>query len=510
MALGTAVHAEVEHRLLSGAWREEDGKNKRALQIAKSNEHQLPDAPVEKKWVEASLRIDKGTNDIALPVIGYIDWVEPFANRINDHKTQSDSRWSSSEMELSLDPQAIIYTKFALLRYPTVFKENHVKFRHIYYPTSSRSRPDVTEVRLSIRDIDSGFQSIVDRTILMVEDAQVDEAKDIVPNLAACGDYGGCPFRGHCSFIGDLQSLDPFSLFDSSKEDKGEKIVSSFFDKVKKAQNTPAGINPPSSKKETAEKPTLTTEELVEELKKLNKEEVEAFKLIPTKIRQWIMRQTKAGSVFKTAMNRSIIKMGKDPNNKAAVAAIHSLKAKGAEKSREKEDKELLTLAQDGWKGLAKDQTGPKVAPEKKFTRSVSQNPVENVTLGDYIKNTETHEVVEDAPNVNTRLRKLPEPERGHSILYVDCMPRFQAIEFFDEWIQPIVNKVLTAHRARHYMLHPLDYGKGKAEIQCELSVWLRAEGNRLPERLNLSRRHPLADIFIAETAGMWHEVVEG
>jgi len=101
MTLGTDVHAHVEHRLLNGVWRvveDTDKYNRKTLRVAMSNEHLLPDEKVEKKWVEASLRINAGTMGIELPVIGYIDWLEPFNNRVNDHKALSDSRLSLSEM----------------------------------------------------------------------------------------------------------------------------------------------------------------------------------------------------------------------------------------------------------------------------------------------------------------------------------------------------------------------------------------------------------------------------
>jgi len=517
MTLGTDVHAHVEHRLLNGVWRvveDTDKYNRKTLRVAMSNEHLLPDEKVEKKWVEASLRINAGTMGIELPVIGYIDWLEPFNNRVNDHKTQSDSRWSLSEMELRRDPQAIIYGKFALLRYPTVFNQPNIKFRHIYYPTTSRSRPDTTEVTLSLREIDEGFDAIVERTAMMVADANCEEVKDVLPNTAACGDYGGCPFKRYCEVVGDLGEFNPFEAFEH--KDTGVKKMG-LFDKIKAGAAKPS-INPPQEeKKKESERPMLTKEELLVELKKLTPGEVGGFKLIPQGGQRWIMREVKAGTGLLVAMNRAISKVSKREGSEALVAKIVETMHKITEGQSKKVSKPRKAKAvapkkeEPDWAGLAKSQIGTTDdASTKKFERKVSDNPLENYTVGDALKSTEENIVVEDAPNVNTRFEKKELNPSKYSYLFVDCMPRHTRVTFFDDWIKPLVEQVLTANRAKHYMLPPLDYGKGKAEIQCALSVWLQTEGNRLPSRMNVSRRHALADVFIAETSDMWHEIVEG
>ena len=519
MQLGTDVHGHVEHRLLNGIWKpveETDKYDLKTLRIAMSNEHLLPDEKIEKKWVEASLRIGAGTNGIKLPVIGFIDWLEPFNNRINDHKTQSDSRWSLSEMELRRDPQAIIYGKFALLRYPTVFDQPNIKFRHIYYPTTSRSRPDTTEITLSLREIDEGFAAIVERTEMMVVDATCEEVKDVLPNTAACGDYGGCPFRGHCEVVGDLGEFNPFEAFEHT--DTGAKKMG-LFDKIKAKKADKSGINPPQEEKpkvKESERPVLTKEELLAEFRKCTAGEIAAFQMIPKGGQRWIMREVKAGSKFLVAVNQAIHKLSKREGSKELVAkiieAMHT-KSKGtAPKKKVKKVKKVKNV-EVNWAELAKDQMGSENLPQKQFERNTSDNPLENYTVGDALKATEeTVVVVEDAPNVNTHFGKRPKEYMGleHSYLFVDSMPRHATVAFFDEWIKPLVEQVLKQHRARHYMLPPLDYGKGKAEIQCALSAWLRSEGNRLPLKMHICRRHALADVFIAETADMWHEIVEG
>lgn len=117
-------------------------------------------------------------------------------------------------------------------------------------------------------------------------------------------------------------------------------------------------------------------------------------------------------------------------------------------------------------------------------------NPLQTVTMGDAIKGSE----------------KKFEPI--HRILLINCVPRKMETVYFDKWIQPYVEEVLQAHHATHYMLPPLDYGKGKAEIALAVKKEM-SRGHKTPTVMCVDRKHPLADVIIAEIIGSYDEVIE-
>ena len=67
---------------------------------------------------------------------------------------------------------------------------------------------------------------------------------------------------------------------------------------------------------------------------------------------------------------------------------------------------------------------------------------------------------------------------------------------------------MLQKHHAAHYMLPPLDYGKGKAEIALAVKTDI-SKGTKPPTVMCVDRKHPLADTIIAEIVGTYDEVIE-
>ena len=117
-------------------------------------------------------------------------------------------------------------------------------------------------------------------------------------------------------------------------------------------------------------------------------------------------------------------------------------------------------------------------------------NPLQTVTMGQAIEGSE----------------KKFNPI--HRILLINCVPRTMEVQYFDKWIQAYVDEVLQKHHAAHYMLPPLDYGKGKAEIALAVKTDI-SKGTKPPTVMCVDRKHPLADTIIAEIVGTYDEVIE-
>ena len=94
-------------------------------------------------------------------------------------------------------------------------------------------------------------------------------------------------------------------------------------------------------------------------------------------------------------------------------------------------------------------------------------------------------------------------------VLCIGCVPRKVEVTYFDDWIEPFIASVLKANHAKHYMLPPLDYGKGKAEVNVAVRVWLAVPGNKVPKVLHVDRRHPLADSVLTELIPHYDEIFE-
>lgn len=115
--------------------------------------------------------------------------------RVYDLKTTKDKKYAKTEEQLKKDPQGIIYSKAS----------GGLPGRWVYSLTTKR-------LAWAVDFQPEGSGPEVDR---ILEDAETIgrivgnkvAALDIPPNTAACGDYGGCPFKPYCTDISPLKSI---------------------------------------------------------------------------------------------------------------------------------------------------------------------------------------------------------------------------------------------------------------------------------------------------------------
>lgn len=151
---------------------------------------------------------------------GYVDCVAPPGVSgpeplVIDHKTTSDLRWSETPADLESDPQALIYSLWAMLEWsvPTV------RARWIYYAASNPNlgprKPHgakPVEVLLDCRS--PVFATALRRLLLDLGEMtkiRRGEVKGLAcdPNPRSCGSYGGCYHLHRCK----LSPLDALAAY---------------------------------------------------------------------------------------------------------------------------------------------------------------------------------------------------------------------------------------------------------------------------------------------------------
>ena len=507
MKKGTAVHSAAEHRLLKATWdgvqavvpKEFDPAT--ILEIAMSHHREFPTEPVPKEHVEAPFRIPKGTVGIehstALDIIGFIDWIEFILRRVNDHKTLSNSIYMLTHTELERDPQGIIYPKAASISLGMKFP---ITFRHLYYPTSSRAKPDKVEVQIEEADLNLRFDTLAQRTHIMARDGKVEEAIGVPPNLSACGDYGGCPFRMYCNLVGDMKSYDPFGfapIVKASNKASTEKKPMGLFNKLQKSNPNPtpvedsadaetpkvtkkrkkptAGINPPDENAPPPPKPKKKRKKKKAAPVPPKPPEEEPTQHDPTEIER-ILKALKEGKEIE------------DPANNPALTS---------------EERELA------WRSMAEERGVNTDDPLSTLTFGQALVAREG---GTHVPGTGYFAPGQEVPPGHTP-QNAPAPQKsggGTTILCIGCLPRKAGAIYFDDWIYPFSQVVAKTHNAKHYLLgQNLDYGKGKAEVAVAVKVWMNTPGNKLPTILYVDRKHPLADMMLSELIPLYDEVFD-
>lgn len=224
--LGIRVHAQIEHYLKSG----EDVLGP----VARPGKPLLP-AP------GADLRVEWGFNDKpkppgdkaffepkeslltadGLPLIGYMDWINPRGEyvsgegtlcadppgsaEVGDNKTSSSVKWAKENDALIQTPQMAGYAEWMRLRHPSLC---FVRVSHVVMQTKPLTQAEERQ----------GEKAAVKRTALipveivrnrwyesghlvvkqMREVARAGGPDEVPMNEAACTAYKGCPFRRNC------------------------------------------------------------------------------------------------------------------------------------------------------------------------------------------------------------------------------------------------------------------------------------------------------------------------
>ena len=157
--------------------------------------------PIEINPAGVELRIKFSAEDLPVPINGVIDLVEHLTGTITDHKTTSNFRYARSEEELRHDPQAIIYSRFALTFITEFQKLDKIKFRHIYYRTKGAAASLERSVTFTRDELKQSWSGIVSSSDQMLAHSKL-PVEQVPYKLTACSAYGGCPFRVHCAKAG--------------------------------------------------------------------------------------------------------------------------------------------------------------------------------------------------------------------------------------------------------------------------------------------------------------------
>jgi RecB family exonuclease len=158
--------------------------------------------------------------------IGFIDllWLskKPLP-RVLDTKTTSDLRYAKTPAELEKNIQLNAYAKWCHvedLRGPLEIGHAYIEVRK-NPPKKALPRVRYVPVIRTEDQVEEVWQGILETVNDMQQLAyKLDSALDCEPNTAACDDYGGCEYRGHCG-ISDLPITGSFA----KKKPKTEEIV---------------------------------------------------------------------------------------------------------------------------------------------------------------------------------------------------------------------------------------------------------------------------------------------
>ncbi len=188
LIFGRSCHGQLEKHLVDGV----APHGREGLVLAPALPYFPPAGTVKRIHCETPIRIETGI----LPVIGYIDHVGHGVNAdhsVDDLKTTSDLKYVMEEDELRRDPQCAIYVR-ALL---DDTGDPACEFRHVYAQTSA---PKSTERRILVTrgENDDRWSDVLETLRLQVQYARAERMEDVPGNPDACGDYGGCHFRGVC------------------------------------------------------------------------------------------------------------------------------------------------------------------------------------------------------------------------------------------------------------------------------------------------------------------------
>ncbi len=188
LIFGRSCHGQLEKHLVDGI----APHGREGLVLAPALPYFPPAGTVKRIHCETPIRIETGI----LPVIGYIDHVGRGVvadSSVDDLKTTSDLKYVMEEDELRRDPQCAIYVRALLVDTGAPSSE----FRHVYAQTSA---PKSTERRILVTrgENDDRWSDVLDTLRLQLQYAGAERMEDVPGNPDACGDYGGCHFRGVC------------------------------------------------------------------------------------------------------------------------------------------------------------------------------------------------------------------------------------------------------------------------------------------------------------------------
>ena len=200
LELGSEVHARIEKYLLGGG----DTMGP----IERAGFHFLP-KPL-------SLGIEHEISDFALegvPVRGRIDgwnasgeWIDdegetrpmsPNTTEIIDWKTTSNLQYAKNASQLAVNPQMLIYAKYALKLLPEL---NNVRLSHGSFQTARGRGALKTSTVCSREQVEVNYDQHVKLSILGMKEASTAKSElEVTPNFSSCRAFNRpCPYMATC------------------------------------------------------------------------------------------------------------------------------------------------------------------------------------------------------------------------------------------------------------------------------------------------------------------------
>lgn len=494
MELGTLIHSQLESYLTGG----DVPKNA----IAVAGLEYLPD-PSDVRPENVERRVDLSDPSLPVPIIGYIDLVEPpdilGASRliptITDHKTTSNFKYIRQPDVLAHDPQAIIYSTFA---FRELFPDEHeVEFRHVYYRT--RGRPDSRESAVVFTRglAEERFKGIVE-TVVAQSEAREQDITAIEPTLTACGDYGGCPFLSNCKHAGGMGcSASLFAGINNNPKSKGRDM--GLLDKIKERKEaaTPAKagevtINPPDGTPmdkapEPPDQPSLE----IKPPKALSVTEVMAkHSELVSELPDFLFTHWQELSPLALwhAEGRST-KRGEKPKKKEVVADVELIE-------------KILNAPTLGeaFEAVEKGKPIPSHGGGANPLEYDSQaEPLDPPPQPDDLATDVLYEDESDRREICHECHRVMDDDRQWydmpSTLYIGCVPRGGSANrhtigkqvWLEDFLKPYQDRVAENRSVPHYSL--IEYAKGEKEVAALIRHELRNEIRPLPTVMIADRR---------------------
>ena len=443
MALGSKLHKELEHYLLTG---DESGLSDRTRPA-------IGQFPTSVSSDQVERRVDLHTG--VVPVVGYIDFEIPTERVVIDHKTTSAWRWCKEPGELAFDAQAIIYCMDALERWGG---DEPITFRHVYYRTKQKPGSRTSEVVFEPDEIRERFAALVEHVSTMSDHADLTSWGDVPVNQSACNDYGGCPFRSECRKAGKLDRL-----FGGLNDPEGDPM--SYFSFVKDQAPKPgpavvaAAVNPPDGT------PELETVELATTPKPRTARGVRYQGDLVSQLR-------KAAAV---AAWHAL--MPADPEQRRELLAkTHGVRWDGTSKIGVTAIREDVVQLLEAGATPAADVVQPAHAA---LGTNIAPEPVPVPT-------------VDPVPVPKPAAVPKPTTAADVLVLYLGCHPQGRAVIYLDELIAPLQAAVAEEASLDHYLMVP--YADGPKRVAGRLAAMLRSGDLTLPRELVIPRMHPCGD----------------
>jgi hypothetical protein len=462
----------------------------------------LPDpSDLNREMVEHRFQLPSSLTP-SVTIRGVIDLLE--RGRVTDHKTTSSFRFLKAPEELVHDAQCIVYSYWAVIS-RLALPDGSIEFRHLYYLT--RGSPQVRESKVVMTPsiLKEGWKEIVEIGKKMHRTARLPLA-EIEPNLDACTDYGGCPFRANCASTG-IASFGPLSgLFTPPQKRtptmKMESSQLSFAERLQKRKTAqeggilvplslpgPGTLNPPDGTPEFEQVPT----EVPKPVKAQESHEAILQQALQTlgDCQGYLLREAYAGA--KKPALISVV-------NRFAEVLNMEISAKGTKKQL------LIKLYAAAGVVPLPALLGEPTGREK--LRAAAAQERADKTPPEAAQAETQAEVVEDIP-VEENPVQTPEVDLSvnGSTLYINCLPRGVTMTYLDELLPTFQAEVAEAAALPFYGL--VEYNNGPKRVAALVAHRLETGSLDLPTVLYADRKTPCTDAVLEVLIPLFTNVIE-